>query len=134
MGSPTSSNMQSSKKLWSIQPNHVDSAFCFFYNNFFDNLFKHFSNITPTQNPLVLGKKMDVFFKFSFVCFDFFYGFFSFVYETDSRSSLTELLWLIIYIYTRTELELFVRGVKINIIRYNIYFNLLYMSCKTKPI
>jgi hypothetical protein len=31
------------------------------------------------------------------------------------------------------ELGLFVRRGKINIIKYNIYFNLLYMSCKTKP-
>ena len=28
------------------------------------------------------------------------------------------------------ELELFVRGAIINIIKYNIYFTLLYMSCK----
>jgi len=32
------------------------------------------------------------------------------------------------------ELELFVRGVIINIIKYNIYFTLLYMSCKKKPV
>jgi hypothetical protein len=31
------------------------------------------------------------------------------------------------------EQGLFVRGAKINITRYNICFNLLYMSCKTKP-
>jgi hypothetical protein len=31
------------------------------------------------------------------------------------------------------ELRLFIRGAKINITRYNICFNLLYMSCKTKP-
>jgi hypothetical protein len=37
-------------------------------------------------------------------------------------------------VFAGARLELFVRGAKINIIRYNICFNLLYMSCKSKPI
>ena len=32
------------------------------------------------------------------------------------------------------EQGLFVRGAKFNITRHNIYFNLLYMSYKTKPV
>ena len=38
----------------------------------------------------------------------------------------------IVCVRARAELGLFVREVKINITRYNIYFNLLYISCKTK--
>jgi hypothetical protein len=34
----------------------------------------------------------------------------------------------------RAELRLFIGGIKINIIKYNIYFNLLYMNCKSKPV
>jgi hypothetical protein len=42
--------------------------------------------------------------------------------------------WSITSIYAGAELELFVRGAIINIIKYNIYFTLLYMSCKKKPV
>jgi hypothetical protein len=40
-------------------------------------------------------------------------------------------LWLL---HPGAKLELFVRGAIINIIKYNIYFTLLYMSCKKKPV
>jgi len=37
------------------------------------------------------------------------------------------------WFHAGAELGLFILGAKINIIRYNICFNLLYMSCETKP-
>jgi hypothetical protein len=38
------------------------------------------------------------------------------------------------YTESGVELRLFIGGAKINIIKYNIYFNLLYMNCKSKSV
>jgi hypothetical protein len=46
--------------------------------------------------------------------------------DINSMQSVNNITWLC----AGAELELFVRGAIINIIKYNIYFTLLYMSCK----